>query len=315
MASAAPDCGRRRPAHPKWWVGSLVWCVSAASAAVAAAAAASAAVAHPAAATYPVAVRGTEGQQTAPSPPFLPLPLRVGRQEEEELPLPLPAGNEPIVIIPATTYPVCNEPGPRPGPYGPTLRAWQATLYDNCTVTQPDLLRRCALTTFRCCENAVPSAAGAVGAVIQCELSSGLCHVMPLSPPGRMLIGGWRAVGCAEMTGGVGSTSCACRTERVGAGGWPFPAPCVLLLPSSGLIDAATGVATVSSTSFGPYLFRNTTTPRSTAVNVPGEEPRACAPAGTTRVATCVWWCGKSAWCARDTAPPLAVPANAARRA
>lgn len=258
--------------------------VSMCAAAVVVAAATLAAGASPTttAEIYPVAVRGADGEKAALHPPFLPLTLDAERQADADQ----RPKEDPIMTIPATTYPVCNGPGPRPGPYGPTLRAWQASLYANCTVAQPDLLRRCALTSFRCCDDAVPSAGGASGAGIQCDLSSGLCHVMLLSPPGRMLIGSWRAVECAKLLVSDGSPTCACRTERVGAGAWSFPAPCVLLLPSSGLVDAA-GVATVSTTSFGPYRFRNTTTPRPTAVNVPGEEPLECAPAETARVATC----------------------------
>lgn len=102
-----------------------------------------------------------------------------------------------------------------------------------------------------------------------------------------MRIGGRRAAGCATLQGGRGSTSCGCRSARVAAGGWLYPAPCGLLLRSSRLVDAATGVATVGSIPFGPHLLHCSSTLRSTAVNVLGEEPRRCVPAGPARVATC----------------------------
>lgn len=229
-------------------------------------------------------VHRTAGGDATPSTSVLPVPIVAERQEEDPPP---PGGLDPIATIPAGTFPVCNGPQPRPGPYGPTLRAWQATLFDNCAVAQPELLRRCELTSFMCCSDAVPTFNGISGAGIMCDLASGLCDVRLLSPPGRILIGSRRSIGCGSLQGADGSLECACRTERAEEGGWPFPAPCVVLLPSSGLVDPVTGAASVSSITFGPYLLRNLTTPRAPEVNLPGEEPRVCVPARTARVPTC----------------------------
>lgn len=197
------------------------------------------------------------------------------RQEE-------PVLSAPLVHIPEQVYPVCNVPN---STFADTLQAWANTTFDTCLIKERELRQQCLLKDFLCCSELV--ATNVSDTLMRCDLSSGLCHVQDILR-GRLLVRAWRARGCA-LEGNVGflEDECQCLKAPATDDDFPYPGPCVILYPSSGLLDPATNLSTVATVPFGPYAVKNLTRTRPTAVTIPGEEPPLCVPVTPTKVRVC----------------------------
>lgn len=193
-----------------------------------------------------------------------------------------PSAVAPLISIPTRTYPVCNGPNRA---YDAAVVARRDTLLANCATAQPALERQCRLTHFLCCIESVTAAE--VVTQMECDLESGLCDVFDPAA-GRILIGAWKASDCAlEGNQGIMKSTCQCLKAPATAADWVFPAPCVLLLPSTGLLDPATNRSTVETATSGPYWVEDLTRNRTRAVNEPGDDPAHCVPVQPTSVRLC----------------------------
>lgn len=189
---------------------------------------------------------------------------------------------DPVDIIPAANYSVCNV---RNSTYQATLEAYRDHA-GRCS-RQHESVRQCLLTRFDCCED--PFLINGTILQMQCSLDFGLCTVFDTAPDRRKeLIGAWKSTQCAWERGGeVNPDLCQCLKMTAQDGDFPFPTPCVLVYPSTGLLDPVTKTSTVTTTSFGPYPVRRLTQPRPRKVTRPGREPRACVPISRTSVRAC----------------------------
>jgi len=166
------------------------------------------------------------------------------------------------------------------------LRLYVDTVATRCDEVQPALRRNCTLTTHLCClDTAVARTSPDVRSpLLACDLASGLCEVW--SPDtSEILIGAWKSTACGrEGAPAEPDPVCQCAKTEAAAGDFPT-APCVLVFGKD-VVDADTGLATITVVEFGPYAVRQLEPSYNTVAPPGGVAPR-CVPAQTASVTAC----------------------------